>query len=146
MLERELTVDAAIDLSELTPKYFAVIRQLAPFGPDNMRPLFYSKGLQSVGFPRIVGKAVPHLKCSIRPSQRIDVAHLKINGQTAPNNIPLCIGGAAIDAIGFGLGDRIEDLTNGTGKLRDDIEMIYALDENDFNGKVTPQLVIKDFR
>jgi single-stranded-DNA-specific exonuclease len=77
MLQRELVVDAAIDLGELTPKYFAIIRQLAPFGPDNMRPLFYAKDVQVVGYPRIVGKAIPHLKTNVRTKHRIDYETFK---------------------------------------------------------------------
>ncbi|HYM35303.1 MAG TPA: DHHA1 domain-containing protein, partial [Steroidobacteraceae bacterium] len=141
MLERELHIDAMIDLADLTPKYFAVVRQLAPFGPDNLRPNFYSKDVQIVGYPRIVGKATPHLKCNIRPNRRIEYE----NGNFASNNVPLCIGGSAIDAIGFGLGERMGELSKNS-KLRDDLEVVYALDENDFGGKVTPQLVLKDFR
>ena len=146
MLERELLIDAAIDLSELTPKYFAVIRQLAPFGPDNMRPLFYSKDIQVVGTPRIVGKGIPHLKANVRTRHHIDFEDFKAKrSDTNPNTIPFNLGGNPIDAIGFGLGKRIEEL--GTGKkLRDDVEMVFALDENEFNGRTTPQLVLKDFK
>ncbi len=146
MLQRELVIDATIDLGELNPKYFAVIRQLAPFGPDNMRPLFYSKDVQIVGTPRIVGKGIPHLKANVRSKNRIDYEAFKANRtDTNPNTIPFNLGGNPIDAIGFGLGKRIEEL--GTGrKLRDDMEVIFALDENEFNGKTTPQLVIKDFK
>ncbi len=141
MLERELIVDAQINLAELTPKFFAVVRQLAPFGPDNNRPHFFAKNVQVVGYPRIVGKAVPHLKCSLRPAERINY----MPGSLAANNIPLCIGGAAIDAIGFGLGNRIDELMP-NHLLRTDLEVVVSLDENDFNGKITPQLVIKDFK
>jgi single-stranded-DNA-specific exonuclease len=140
MLERELVIDAVIDLSELTPKYFAVVRQLAPFGPDNQRPLFYAKNVQTVGYPRIVGKGVPHLKCNVRP-----VKPATYEPSEAKNNIPLNLGGAPIDAIGFGLGNRVSELSV-NNKLRDDLELVFALDENDFGGRVTPQLVIKDFR
>ncbi|MBS1902248.1 MAG: single-stranded-DNA-specific exonuclease RecJ [Bacteroidetes bacterium] len=142
MMERELHIDAEITLADLTPKFFAVIRQLAPFGPDNARPLFAAKDIQVVGYPRIVGKAVPHLKCNVRPAQTIQP-----KGQyPSPNTVPLCIGGAAVDAIGFGLGDRVSELSASPGKLRSDLEMVFALDENDFGGRVTPQLVLKDFR
>ncbi|MFI5264076.1 MAG: DHHA1 domain-containing protein, partial [Candidatus Kapaibacterium sp.] len=146
MLERELLIDAAIDLAELTPKYFAVIRQLAPFGPDNMRPLFYSKDVQVVGTPRIVGKGIPHLKANVRTRNKIDYEEFKANrSDTNPNTLPFNLGGNPIDAIGFGMGKRIEDLSNGK-KLRDDVEMVFALDENEFNGRTTPQLVLKDFK
>ena len=140
MLERELVIDAAIEMGELTPKYFAVVRQLAPFGPDNLRPLFYSKGVQAIGYPRTVGKGVPHLKCNLRPTKPVEYIPTD-----AKNNIPLCLGGAPLDAIGFGLGERMDELSKGN-KLRDDLEIVFALDENDFNGKVTPQLVLKDFK
>jgi len=146
MLQRELIIDAEIDLTELTPKYFAVIRQLAPFGPDNMRPLFYSKDVQVVGTPRIVGKGIPHLKANVRSRNRIDYEKFKINrSDTNPNTLPFNLGGNPIDAIGFGMGARIEDLSDGK-KLRDDVEMVFALDENEFNGRTTPQLVLKDFK
>jgi single-stranded-DNA-specific exonuclease len=147
MLQRELVIDAEIDLGELTPKYFAVIRQIAPFGPDNMRPLFYAKDVQVVGYPRIVGRAIPHLKTNFRTRHRIDYETFKANRtDTNPNTIPMNIGGNPIDAIGFGLGTRVEDLKGDRGKLRDDVEMIFALDENEYNGRTTPQLVIKDFK
>jgi single-stranded-DNA-specific exonuclease len=146
MLQRELIIDAEIDLSELTPKYFAVIRQLAPFGPDNMRPLFYSKDVQVVGTPRIVGKGIPHLKANVRSKNRIDYEDFKAKRiDTNPNTLPFNLGGNPIDAIGFGMGKRMEDLSNGK-KLRDDMEMVFALDENEFNGRTTPQLVLKDFK
>jgi hypothetical protein len=63
-----------------------------------------------------------------------------------PNIVPLNIGGNPVDAIGFGLGKRIEELKADRGNLRDNVEMVFALDENEYNGKTTPQLVIKDFR
>jgi single-stranded-DNA-specific exonuclease len=147
MLERELLIDAEIDMRELTPKYFAIIRQIAPFGPDNMRPLFYAKDIQIVGYPRIVGKAIPHLKTNVRSHHKIDYESFQANRTDPnPNIIPLNIGGNPIDAIGFGLGKRIEELKGNRGKLRDDVEMVFALDENEYNGKTTPQLVIKDFK
>ncbi|MEI8134969.1 MAG: single-stranded-DNA-specific exonuclease RecJ [bacterium] len=147
MLERELVIDSAIDLSELTPKYFAVIRQLAPFGPDNIRPLFYAKDIQIVGFPRIVGKAVAHLKTNVRSAHKIDYQQFQASRTDPnPNIVPLNIGGNPIDAIGFGLGNRIDELKNERNKLREDVEMVFALDENEYNGKTTPQLVLKDFK
>jgi single-stranded-DNA-specific exonuclease len=146
MLQRELVIDTAIDLNELTPKYFAIIRQLAPFGPDNMRPLFFAKDVQVVGIPRVVGKAVPHLKTNVRSRNKIDYQAFQASRTDPnPNIVPLNIGGNPIDAIGFGLGTRTNELKTENGRLREDIEMVFALDENEFNGKTTPQLIIKDF-
>lgn len=145
MLVPELHVDAMVDMNELTPKLFAIIRQLAPFGPDNHRPLFYSKDVQVTGYPRTVGKATEHLKTNLRSKYRLYLQPEELRS-ISQNNIPLTVGGSAIDTIGFGLGKRIDELTDKTGRLRDDIEAVYALDENEYNGKTTPQLVLKDYR
>lgn len=145
MLTPELAVDTAIDISSLTPRYFAIIRQLAPFGPDNHRPLFYAKDLQVVGYPRTVGKTTSHLKCNIRSQVKLSIQNDTMRTM-APNNIPFTVGGAAIDAIGFGLGDRLDELYSKSGGLKEELEIIFSLDENDYNGNVTPQLVLRDFR
>lgn len=144
MLEPEIAIDAEIDMNELTPRYFAIVRQLAPFGPDNHRPMFLSRGVQAVGYPRTVGRnTVQHLKFNVRSSHKptFDTPPKEI----MPNNIPFTKGGGAIDAIGFGMGERIAELSTAERKLRDDLEIVYALDENEFSGRITPQLVVRDF-
>ncbi|MDX2306191.1 MAG: single-stranded-DNA-specific exonuclease RecJ [Microscillaceae bacterium] len=40
-----LDIDLCIHLEEITPKFYRIIRQMAPFGPQNMRPVFVSKEL-----------------------------------------------------------------------------------------------------
>jgi single-stranded-DNA-specific exonuclease len=143
MLEPELRVDASIDLSELNPKYFAIIRQFQPYGPDNMRPAFYAKNVEVAGYPRVVGKATPHLKFAVRPT----VPPIYINGALeAANLVPFTRGGGVLEAIGFGLGERLRELLGPDGRGRKDLEMIFYLEENEYMGKVTPQLVIRDFR
>ena len=97
----------------------------------------------NVNSPRIVGKTTPHLKFQVRPSiptPRNGDANL------APNLIPFTRGGAPMEAIGFGLGERLRELLGPTGRARKDLEMIFYLEENEFMGRVTPQLVVKDFR
>jgi hypothetical protein len=57
------------------------------------------------------------------------------------------VGGAAVDAIAFGGGERIDELfVKENGKPRDDLEITFTLDENEYNGRITPQLVIRDFK
>ena len=143
MLEPEIRVDATIDLNELTPKYFAIIRQFQPYGPDSMRPALYATGVEIAGHPRIVGKTTPHLKFQVRSATLMK----SMNGSAGtPNLIPYTLGGGVIEAIGFGLGERIKELNGPDGKPRKDIEMIFYLEENEYNGKITPQLVVRDFR
>ncbi|MBC7187764.1 MAG: single-stranded-DNA-specific exonuclease RecJ, partial [Calditrichaeota bacterium] len=49
LLVPKLRVDGEIRLSHITPKTFALLKKFAPFGSQNMRPVFVSRGLQVVG-------------------------------------------------------------------------------------------------
>ncbi|HWP82307.1 MAG TPA: single-stranded-DNA-specific exonuclease RecJ [Bacteroidota bacterium] len=82
LLTPELRIDAEIDLAELTPKFVRILAQFAPFGPQNMRPVFVSRNVELVGQPRIVGNN--HLRFKVRKNNRV------------------------LDAIGFNLGGFLE--------------------------------------
>jgi len=116
LLTPVISIDAEIDLSELTPKYMRVLKQFAPFGPKNMRPTFITRRVDAVGLPRIVGRN--HLRLKIKK-----------------NNV-------TFDCIGFNLGHLMERFSNGS-KLFD---LVFAIDESDFSGVQLPQLKIKDIR
>ncbi|MDE3056631.1 MAG: single-stranded-DNA-specific exonuclease RecJ [Bacteroidota bacterium] len=126
----EIAIDAEIDLAELTPKYLRILKQFAPFGPKNMRPMFVAHDVELVGTPRIVGKN--HLRFKIRKN------------------------GTTFDCIGFGLGDLLPRL-NGTPPEtqkdpgtqnggRKDLSIVFSVDENDYTGVQLPQLKIKDLK
>jgi single-stranded-DNA-specific exonuclease len=81
LLTPEIRIDAEVEISDLTPKFIRILNQFAPFGPENMRPIFAARGVEVLGQPRIVGKN--HLRFKVRSN-----AHV-------------------VDAIGFNLGDLI---------------------------------------
>ncbi len=119
----EIRVDTAIALSDITPRFFRILKEFAPFGPHNMRPVFHSTGLDVAGTPRIVGRN--HLRLKLRQN------------------------GALFDAIGFGLGHLLPKVNGG----RREIECVYTIEENDWapggmvrTGEGAPQLKIKDLR
>lgn len=87
MLTPQLHIDSEVSLDELTPRFFHVVKQFAPFGPGNARPHFLVSGAEIVGYPKIVGK--DHLKFRVRN------------------------GGGYIEAIAFGMGSRLPDLVAG---------------------------------
>ncbi|MDW7682186.1 MAG: single-stranded-DNA-specific exonuclease RecJ, partial [bacterium] len=60
LLQPKLRIDGEIRLSEITPRLVQLLKMFAPFGPQNMRPVFQTNKLQVVGTPIIVGKN--HLK------------------------------------------------------------------------------------
>lgn len=114
-LTPEIEFDAEILLRTITPKFFSVLKQFAPFGPGNMSPIFMSRNVWDVGDVMIVGNN--HLKMSITQED----------------------GGRIFKAIGFGLGEHYEKVAQGIS-----FDMCYTIEENHFNGHVNLQLNIKD--
>jgi len=48
LLTPEITVDALLELKDITPKLLRILNQFAPFGPGNMSPVFMAENL--IGF------------------------------------------------------------------------------------------------
>ena len=117
LLTPEIVFDAEIELSEITPKFFRIIQQMAPFGPQNMKPTFKTSAVRDNGYGKQVGA---------------DKTHLKLN----------IIAGAdskTYNAIGFNLGAKITEIQNA-------FDVVYALDENEWNGVKSIQLLLKDLQ
>ncbi|MCU0421679.1 MAG: single-stranded-DNA-specific exonuclease RecJ [Bacteroidia bacterium] len=114
-LTPEIEFDAEIPLRVITPKFFSVLKQFAPFGPGNLSPIFMSKGVWDVGDVMIVGNN--HLKMSLTQEE----------------------GGRIFKAIAFGLGEHYDKVSQGIS-----FDICYTVEENHFNGHVNLQLNIKD--
>ena len=117
LLTPEISIDTEIDLSEITPKFYRIIQQMAPFGPQNMTPVFISTSVRDNGFGKRVGA---------------DKSHLKLNIIYGADN-------KTYNAIGFGLGDKIELSQN-------DFDIAYTLDKNTWNSNTSIQLFLKGLR
>src|SRR6185436_2992441 len=67
MLIQEIEIDAELKLSEITPKFYNILKQFAPFGPGNMAPIFRTTSVSDTGYSRLVGNKTPrHLKLSVK--------------------------------------------------------------------------------
>jgi single-stranded-DNA-specific exonuclease len=119
LLIRRQVYDTELKLREITPKFHRILKQFAPFGPKNMSPVFRINGLQDTGYAKVVGKATEHLKCKF------------FKGKD-----PL-----KIDAIGFNLGAKLNLLAN-----RSKVDVLCTIDENEWNGRVSLQLKLKDIK
>ncbi|PQJ75416.1 single-stranded-DNA-specific exonuclease RecJ [Polaribacter gangjinensis] len=117
LLTPEILIDAEIELSEITPKFFRILQQMAPFGPQNMRPVFKSTGVRDNGYGKKVGS---------------DETHLKLNLFQGDNQ-------KTYNAIGFGLGNKIDI-------VEDEFDIVYSLDENEWNGYKSVQLLLRDLK
>jgi single-stranded-DNA-specific exonuclease len=54
LLIPEIVIDAEIQFKDITKGFYNIIRQMEPFGPENMRPFFISRNVSDTGFSRIV--------------------------------------------------------------------------------------------
>jgi len=117
LLIPEITIDLELELSEITPKFFRILQQMGPFGPQNMKPVFKTTSVRDNGYGKTVGADKSHLKLSI-----IDGADKK-----------------TYNAIGFGLGNKIKS-------IKGDFDIAYSLDENEWKGNTSIQLLLKDLK
>ena len=116
-LQPTLLVEAELELSDITPAFYNVIRYLEPFGPGNPRPLFATRNLINHRDTRVVGKTGEHL--------RLDVTDRTY----------------AITGIAFGRADMAKHIQNGNP-----VDICYELDENTFNNRTTIQMMVQDIK
>ncbi len=114
----EEEVDAEVAFTDLTDGLARILHHMAPYGPGNMKPVFLTRGVVDTGSARIVGE--DHLKMSLRMA-----------GQQGPS----------FDAIGFRSGAHFEEVKRGIP-----FSVLYTLEENEWNGRRTLQLNIKDLK
>ena len=63
MLIPEIEIDDELSFEKITPKFLRILKQLAPFGPENMAPVFIAKNVKHNGNVRTVG--ANHLKLEL---------------------------------------------------------------------------------
>ncbi|CAK9253291.1 unnamed protein product [Sphagnum jensenii] len=110
----ELEIDAPLSLDDISPKFFSIIKQMAPFGPGNMKPVFLTKQLRDSQWSKLVKEE--HIKFSIRRVHK----------------------GDTIDGIGFGLGYKFPIVRDQF------FDICYQIEENVWNDNASLQLVVKD--
>ncbi|MCR5445683.1 MAG: DHH family phosphoesterase [Bacteroidales bacterium] len=114
----EVEVDCELGFSQITPKFLRILKQFAPFGPDNNVPVFVSRELVDTGGVRIVGSN-----------------HLKFNA------IPIMERTSPYPAIAFQQGEALNRMHRG-----DRFDLCYQLEENYWRGRTEIQLNVKDIK
>ena len=118
LLIPEVTIDTQINFRDISPKFYRILSQFAPFGPGNMTPVFMTEDLQDTGYGKCVGEDKNHLRVTV-----------------TQNGIGKLVG------IGFGLGDKIDLIKN-----QKYFKAAYTLDENHWKGTVSLQIKLKDLK
>lgn len=114
-----IDIDVQISFKDITPKFFNVLKQFGPFGPGNMKPVFCTKKVMDYGSSRLVGRGQEHLKLELFDSSSENV----MNG------------------IAFGMHEFNDHL-----KSLKPLDICYTLEENNFNGNSSIQLMIRDIK
>jgi single-stranded-DNA-specific exonuclease len=112
----QVEIDAKLRLNQITPQFHRIVKQMEPFGPGNMAPVFAAECVYDTGSCRVVGDT--HLK--LRLTQ---------DGMTE------------IDAIAFGMAEHYPKVLKGIP-----FDICYCVEQNVFRGVTSLQLRIKDIR
>lgn len=113
---QKLNIDAELSLEQVTFDLANEISRMEPFGEGNPEPVFLIKNLK-VSDLKLVGNGEKHLK-------------LTLSGQNS---------NSCLSAIGFRLADTYANL-----KVNDKIDLVFALQKNQWNGIESLQAKIID--
>lgn len=117
MLIPVLEIDVPIVFDRITPKFLSVLKQMAPFGPENQKPLFEAT------------QVYVHNSLSSFKDRHIRF----MAAQQGCERV--------IAAVGFDMAEYYERLTTG-----DTFRFAFNIEENVFNGNTSIQLRIKDIK
>lgn len=116
MLIQQISIDAELNFKQIDAKFFRILNQFAPFGPENMSPVFVTKNVYVSGNASLVG--ANHVKMTV-----------------VQENSP------AFDCIAFNLGEHLPKLSKGIP-----FDICYTIEENIWREKRSIQLNIKGIK
>jgi single-stranded-DNA-specific exonuclease len=111
----KIQIDSELNLSDITPPLYNIIRQMEPFGPRNSRPVFITRNVSDTGFSKIVKEE--HIRFSLKNQETI------------------------LSGIGFKMAEKFPLLKN-----KRPLDIVFTIDENEWNGQKQLQLKVIDFR
>ncbi len=117
LLIPQIELDTELDFDQITPKFYSVLQQMEPFGPENMAPTFISKNVQLASSLKVIKDK--HLKLFVKQQD---------NKNT-------------FGCIAFGLAKYENQL-----KAHSTFNLAYSVEENEYRGNVSMQLNIKDIQ
>ncbi|MEG0796086.1 MAG: single-stranded-DNA-specific exonuclease RecJ [Odoribacter sp.] len=118
MLTPQINIDAKLKLTDITPELYHMLQKFAPFGPNNMIPVFVTDHVVNFIGTKRVGRNNEHLKLVV------------VDDTRACNDR---------SGIGFSMGTLYEKVNTG-----EDFNICYTLQENEFMGKSDIQMMLKD--
>lgn len=121
MLIPKIFIDKELHIENISLQLFDEIQRFAPFGPQNMTPVFMIRKVIDSGKTKIVGNDKSHVKFSISTESNNDIM---------------------IDGIGFGLAKKWKDISSQSKYF----DVCFVVKDNIFNNNRKVQLEIRDIR
>ncbi|WP_313379747.1 single-stranded-DNA-specific exonuclease RecJ [Proteiniphilum saccharofermentans] len=119
MMLPQITVDAEISLSQITPALINGLDLFNPFGPENENPIFLTREVYDAGNSRLVGKESRHIK-------------LEIVDKTTDRPFP---------GIAFSQHNFYQRIKAGLP-----VDICYTIEENRHGANSFTQLIIRDIK
>lgn len=110
-----ITIDTEIALDAITPKFMSILKQMAPFGPESLNPVFEANNL-----------LIAHSLSSFK-ERHVRFFVKQENGTTV------------LPVVGFDMVKYYDQLSSGNP-----FRMAFTIEENTYNGNTTLQLRVKD--
>lgn len=114
----KIEITNIINFAELSENFVNILSQFAPFGPQNMRPIFLTTNVVDTGLSKKIGKTGEHLRLEIKDTT-----------------------GKKMNAIAFGFGKLYNEISR-----KKPFNICYNIEYNLFNGQKNIQLNIKDIK
>jgi single-stranded-DNA-specific exonuclease len=113
-------IDTELRLTDITEKFFRILKQFEPFGPENTSPVFLTENVVDNGYGRTVGTNGEHLKLTLIQEEN-----------------PFQV----FPAIGFHQGSHFDKINQGAP-----FDICYQVMENEFRGRVSLQINLLDLK
>jgi single-stranded-DNA-specific exonuclease len=110
----ELRIAAVLDLKDIKPAFWKILKQFAPFGPGNHSPVFVSKNVVDTGYSRLLKGN--HLKLSVK------------QGDSSP-----------VNGIAFGMGEYFSKISS-----KKPFHVAYKIEEEHWQGETYLRMMVKD--
>ncbi|MCU0348038.1 MAG: single-stranded-DNA-specific exonuclease RecJ [Saprospiraceae bacterium] len=111
----EVEVNATLDLKDINPGFWRILRQFAPFGPGNHSPTFVSKNVVDSGHSKLLKGS--HIRLSVRQ----------------PGSQP-------VTGMAFGMGEHFERIAS-----KKPFHVAYKIEEDSWQGKSYLRMMVRDF-
>ncbi len=115
LLIPQIIIDAEISFADITDSLYKLICQMEPFGPENMRPIFFVRNVRDKGYSKVVKEQ--HIRFVVNQN------------------------GTTLTGIGFNMAEKFSIIESGNL-----IDIVFTIDENEWNGIKSLQLKVCDFR